>query len=124
MFGLFATKVIFDKQVKVVDFSALDRIVTVELSNKKTVRADMTVTSPEQFSAQLIQAGLSLYGLTPAIKQYKDYLKLYNDFENADDDIKSNNTHYAETVDKTLGEIFELALHGDEMEKTEKKSES
>lgn len=71
MFGLFATKVIFDKQVKVVDFSALDRIVTVELSNKKTVRADMTVTSPEQFSAQLIQAGLSLYGLTPAIKQYR-----------------------------------------------------
>lgn len=35
MFGLFDTEVIFNKQVKVVDFSTLDRIVTVKLSNKK-----------------------------------------------------------------------------------------
>lgn len=120
MFGLFDTKVIFNKQVKVVDFSALDRTVTVKLSNKKIVKADVTVTSPEQFSDQLIQAGLNLFGLPFAIKRYKDYVNFYNDFEDADDDMESDNAHHTETADKTLGNVFELTLRGYEDEKKDK----
>lgn len=120
MFGLFATKVIFNKQVKVVDFSALDRTVTVKLSNKKIVKADVTVTSPEQFSDQLIQAGLNLFGLPSAIKRYKDYVNFYNDLEDADDDMESDNAHHTETADKTFGDAIELTLRGYEDEKKDK----